>query len=118
MRCSPHHLSNRSRLLFFYLIYIFYTLLKFSFAKHLPFVKILKYYSGAVLYNSVLNFFLKLIGKFVFQMCLICYLSFYVFVCTRQFALQLPCQTSLNSSLLTELVKEYYIDRIPARLSM
>ena len=103
MRCSsPHHLSDRSRLLFFYLIYILYTPLKFSFAKNLPFVKILKYYNGAVLYNSDVKFFSEINWK----------------VCTRQFALQLPCQTSLNSSLLTELVKEYYIDRIPARLSM
>lgn len=45
-------------------------------------------------------------------------LSFYVFICTRQFALQLPYQASLNSSLLTEFVKEYYNDRIPARLSV
>ena len=64
MRCSsPHHLSDRSRLLFFYLIYILYTPLKFSFGKNLPFVKILKYYNGAVLYNSDVKFFSEINWK-------------------------------------------------------
>lgn len=82
----------RSILLFLHQVCIFHTLLKFYLQRVYIFMKSLKCH--IVLHTVVLNFLLKLIRNLLYgsekSLFILC------FICARQFALLLSCQTNPN----------------------